>query len=115
LIKPTNQQTTGVNTMAIVQTVYFENFIDEFNRADRNHFSYEGFRALYDYLEQLSEDMGEPVELDVIDLCCTYSEYVNLEAVMEDYDCIKSIDDLEDHTIVIRVDNDSNGLIILNF
>jgi len=101
--------------MAIVQTVYLENFIDEFNRADRNHFSYEGFRALYDYLEQLSEDMGEPVELDVIDLCCTYSEYENLEEVMENYDCIKSMDDLEDHTIVIRVDNDSNGLIILDF
>ena len=104
--------------MAIVKTVYLETFMNEFSGVSaeyRNNFSYEGLKALYNYLEQLSEDMGEPIKLDVIDLCCKYSEYENLQEVMENYDCVESMDDLKDCTTVIHVDNDSNGLIILDF
>jgi hypothetical protein len=58
------------------QTVNFSDFCDAFRSMDRNeNFSYEGKRALFDYLEQYEEDVGEPWELDVIGLCCDWTEY----------------------------------------
>ena len=57
------------------QTVNFNDFRDAFRAFDRmENFSYEGMQALFDYLEQLEEDTGEEIELDVIALCCDYSE-----------------------------------------
>lgn len=40
----------------------------------KENFSYEGLKALFEYLEQYEEDTGEEIELDVIALCCDYSE-----------------------------------------
>lgn len=61
--------------MSIVYNIGFCEFCDAFRDMDRNeNFSYEGKRALFDYLEQYSEDSGEPVDLDVIALCCEYYE-----------------------------------------
>ena len=61
--------------MSIVSNIGFCEFCDAFRDMDRNeNFSYEGKRALFDYLEGLSEDTGQPVELDVIALCCEYYE-----------------------------------------
>lgn len=66
------------------QNVTFEGFVDAFRDMGRNtNFSYNGLRALYDYLEQLGDDIGEEIDLDVIALCCDYSEY---ESAL---DCIK--------------------------
>lgn len=58
--------------MAIIQTIdTASQFRDEFHRCGRgNQFSYEGLGILFDYLD----DMGEDVELDVIGLCCEYAE-----------------------------------------
>lgn len=61
--------------MAIINTVYLHDFrqaFQDFNRTD--NFSYEGLEVLFDYIEGLSEDIGEPIDLDVIALCCEYSE-----------------------------------------
>ena len=50
-------------------------FRDEFTLANRkDQFSYEGLGILFDYLEQVEDDTGEPIELDVIALCCDYTE-----------------------------------------
>jgi len=50
-------------------------FRDAFAQANRqNQFSYEGLEVLFDYLEELSDSIGEPYELDVIALCCDYAE-----------------------------------------
>ena len=62
--------------MAIVQSI---NSVYEFREAFRlagrmNNFSYKGLEVLFDYLDNLSEDIGEPIELDVIALCCDYNE-----------------------------------------
>jgi hypothetical protein len=40
-----------------------------------NNFSFEGAKALQDYLEQLSDDIGENIEFDPIAWCCEFSEY----------------------------------------
>lgn len=50
-----------------------------------HHFSYEGFQALYDYLDQFSEDIGEDVKIDVIALCCDFTEYDSWEELYKNY------------------------------
>ena len=40
----------------------------------KDQFSYEGLKALFDYLEEYEESTGQEIELDVIALCCDYSE-----------------------------------------
>lgn len=54
-------------------------FINQFYVMGRdNQFSPEGRIALFNYLEEIAEDTGEPIELDVIALCCEFTEYVTL-------------------------------------
>jgi phosphoribosylformylglycinamidine (FGAM) synthase-like amidotransferase family enzyme len=61
--------------MAIVKTVDLHDFRQAFRNYNRSdNFSHEGLEVLFDHLEDLSFDLGEPVELDVIALCCGYSE-----------------------------------------
>ena len=56
-------------------SVNFSQFCDAFRKADRNeNFSYDGKRALFDYLDNYEEECGVEVELDVIAFCCEYSE-----------------------------------------
>jgi len=50
----------------------FERAFVDANR--RDNFSYEGLNALFDYLEDYEEQTGEEIELDVVALCCDYSE-----------------------------------------
>ena len=51
------------------------------------------------------------IEFDPIAFRCDYSEYDNLKEVKENYQDIKSLDDLRDHTTVIEIP-DSERLII---
>ena len=72
--------------MAIVMTVDKHDFIDAFRRYNRqDQFSYEGLEVLFDYLDNLSDDIGEPIELDVIALCCEYYES-SIDELIENYD-----------------------------
>ena len=90
------------------QTVYKNDFIRAFEEMDRkSNFTYPGLEALYDYFEALEEDMGEEVELDVIAICCSYTQYESLEEYNQDYRPVDSIEDIEDKTIVIRVGDKS--------
>ena len=64
-------------------TVNFYAFSEAFN-IRKDSFSYDGLKALFEYLESYEEDTGEEMELDVIALCCEYSEYDSaLEAATE--------------------------------
>ena len=49
------------------------------------NFTYKGLRALFEYLEGLSEDISEGIKLDVIALCCDYSEYADLDEYLKNY------------------------------
>ena len=94
-------------------SVNFCDFQDAFSRMNRgNNFTYEGLRALFDYLERYEEECDAEVELDVIALCCEYTEYSNIEEVKENYDGIETLEDLQDHTTVIEFET---GLIIQNY
>ena len=99
----------------MIQNVSWYDFSDRFTQSDtyKNNFSYEGLKALFDYFEQYEEDTGETTEFDMVGICCDYSEFDNLEEIQSQYPDIKSIDDLEDKTSVIKCDN--GHLIIFNF
>jgi len=92
----------------LVKSVSFSDFLQEFERYGReNHFSYEGKKALFEYLDELSEDIGEPIELDVIGICCDFTEYENLEEFNNNYGFdIESLEELEYYTTVIQIDDD---------
>lgn len=96
----------------IYQEINEADFISAFKSIRPNNFSYEGLKALYGYFEELSEDQN--IELDVIAICCDYTEYNSLADFNRDYG--KNFDDIEeifDHTQVIMIDNQS--FIIQNF
>jgi hypothetical protein len=93
--------------------VYFQDFINAFKEAGReNQFSYEGKKALFDYLEEYERECQDRMELDIIAICCDYTEYANLEALQEDYS-VYSMEELEDNTTVINIDE--TAFIVLNY
>jgi hypothetical protein len=50
-------------------------FIDAFKQSSRkDQFSYEALEAIFEYLEDYSNDTGENVELDIVAVCCEWSE-----------------------------------------
>jgi len=56
-------------------TVSNSDFHDAFRSYDRmENFSYEGRNLLFDFLEEMESDKGEEMELDVIAICCEFSE-----------------------------------------
>lgn len=83
-------------------------FIQEFRDIRPDNFSLNGLDALYDYIIEYEEDCGEQMKLDVIALCCEFSQYNTLADYNSDYDTEhESWDDVRDETIVIRVTEDS--------
>jgi len=70
-------------------------FIEAFKDYNReNNFSYEGKKALYNYLIDLEEDTGEEIKLDIISLCCDYEEYKNLEEYLNNYYTTEEINEV---------------------
>ena len=93
----------------MIKTINEYDFIDAFKKMGRtDNFSNSGLIALYEYLEMLGDDLGQPIELDVIALCCEYAEYDNLEEFQADYsEDYQTIGDIESDTTVIMIDDDS--------
>ena len=85
----------------MITTISKTQFRDEFTVYNwQDQFSYEALGALDDYLTDLDEQCDLSIELDVIALCCEYSEYDNY------YDAVMAYSNdrwhkLEDHTTVI--------------
>jgi len=97
----------------IYKTIDIYDFRAAFTDYDRTaHFSYDGLNALFDWLSEMANDCTEPYELDVIALCCEFTEYSDLAEIKQSYDTINNIDDLHDRTIAIEFDG---GIIIQDF
>jgi len=98
-------------------TVTDQDFIQAFHDYGRqDQFTRAGLHALFEYLEQYEEDTGEELELDVIALCCDFSEH-DLEDLEREYGYLLDGDEmpdtiatwasfLQDHTQVIPVDDE---------
>jgi len=68
------------------QTVTKYMFTEAFRQYGRSEqFSYLGLQALFDYLEEMEEGTGEEMELDVIALCCDFSEYATAKEAAEEH------------------------------
>ena len=95
------------------QTVNEFMFMEEFKDMGRmDNFTPEALRSLYSFLESMEEDTGEESELDVIGLCCDFSQEP-VKDVLENYS-LESLDDLQDETIVVDTFEDGTVL-YLNF
>jgi len=105
-------------------TIDFCDFCDAFRKFDRNDtFSYDGKKALFDYLEEVEESTGEEIELDVIALCCDYDENhvddivanyeIDVEGMDEDEKLEAVRDYLQDNTALIG--ETKNGFIYAAF
>jgi hypothetical protein len=101
------------------KTIDLYDFVKAFEEMGRKeHFSEKGLKALFDDFVQYEEDTGDEIELDVIAICCEFTEYSNFEEFKENYSDyverhnIENLEDLENHTYVIRVDD---GFIIQDF
>lgn len=97
--------------------VTLSDFRDAFRAAGRkDQFSYDGLRVIFDYMEDLEDSIGEPIELDVVAICCDYAEMTPeeiIEAYSIPYDAAE--DDLwetvrcflEDRTSIVGETNDT--------
>jgi len=83
----------------MIQTINVSDFRDAFRaHGRREQFSYEGLGALFDYLEDVNPDF----ELDVVALCCDYSEDT-VEQIAENYGLELPADESEeDHQAAVR-------------
>lgn len=56
------------------QTIGKHEFVEAFHRCNRyDQFGYDALESLFDYFEQIEDDTGEEIELDVIAICCEYA------------------------------------------
>ena len=95
----------------MIKQVHKYEFIDTLTRDEYSSFTYNGASALYEYLTELEEDIGQ-IEFDHVAIRCDYSEYKTLDEILNQYDNINTLDDLRDNTTVIEFDE---GFIIQNF
>ena len=89
-----------------------------FKKMDRDYYSYNGYKALYNYLDEFDN-----FDLDVIAICCDFTEYDNFEEFKEEYlnFCMNyDLDEYEEfkeevqnHTTFLELEN--GGFIIQNF
>ena len=69
---------------SIINEYDFTHAFKTSNRGDQ--FSYHGLQALYEWLEEVycTDDYG--VELDVVALCCEWTQYKSIEEYNEAYE-----------------------------
>ena len=101
------------------QEINFYDFEKAFlNKGRESQFTYIAKKELFDWLECLED--GKGVELDIISICCEFTEYESIKDFQEDYGKkYKTIEDIECNTIVIPVitnkDKGIESFIIANF
>ena len=87
----------------MIDTITKYQFSDEMVK---HGFSYDGSKALFNYLEQLEEDCDIKIEFDPIAFRCEYVEYESLEELNEEYNEDYDMQSLSENTQVIDVDGE---------
>lgn len=93
-------------------TVDIYSFRAAFERLRPSNFSYEGLEVLFDYLEEYEESCGQEMELDVIGICCDFSEdtwlniaeyySIDLEGCVDDEERMEKVKEyLEDEGVFV--------------
>ena len=95
--------------------VTFSMFCDQFERMGRkDQFTYKGKKALWAHLEETHYDDSNKWELDVVSLCCDWSEYT-LKEIFKEYHSSKRTHEtpeevlewVKENTIVLETDCDT--------
>jgi hypothetical protein len=73
--------------MAIVQTLTKSDFVQAFKQSSRkDQFSHEALEAIFEYLEEYSEQAdSNNIEFDIVAICCQWVE-MTWEEVVQAYD-----------------------------
>ena len=87
----------------MIKTISENEFIEDLLSDEYASWTYDGARALYEYLTDLEEDTGEQIEFDRVALRCDFSQYDNLEDILNQYNDINTLEDLQDNTTVLKV------------
>lgn len=82
-------------------TITSSQFTDEMRK---HSFSYEGTKALFEYLTQFEEDCDQEIEFDPIAFRCDFNEYENFEELKKDYE-VEDLEELQNNTTVIEIPN----------
>lgn len=70
----------------MIQKINVHDFRNAFHEMNRhNNFSHEGLGIIFDYIEDYEQDTGETQELDVVAICCEWSELSPAE-IVDQYD-----------------------------
>lgn len=109
------------------QTINRYEFVEAFRSMDRyDCFGYTALQALFDYLEDYEDSTGEEMELDVIAICCDWTNYDDAAGAAEemitsferdeeedddDYEA-RALEELQNHTTVIEHDD---GVLVESF
>ena len=68
------------------KTINISDFHHAFETMERQReITYDARVALFSHLEEMEEGTGEEMELDVVALCCEWSEYDSAEEAAEQY------------------------------
>jgi hypothetical protein len=113
-----------------ISNIGFCSFCDGFSETYKNNFSYEGKKALYDYLIEYEDSTNTEIEMDIVAFCCEFNEFENIEEYMGEYDYTTKIkkedyqndedfkkavfEYIEEKTTLIKIPN-SDGFIIQTY
>ncbi len=92
------------------QTVTLHDFRSAFQKIRPDNFSYSGLEVLFDYLEECEQDTGEDYELDVVALCCDFSE-IEVSDLPNLFDVVLPKYEEEQYSFVYDFLNDEGVLI----
>ena len=94
-------------------TVNSYDFDRAFTECRPSSFSHAGRKALFEYLEQTEEDIGEEFELDVIAICCDFTEYEDIAEFNKNYNTeYENMREIDETTVI---DIDGESFIIQNY
>lgn len=108
------------------QTINLYDFREAFASMNRkDQFSYEALELIYDYLTELEDSIGEELELDVIAICCDYTEDsyesiaklygIELDSEDDEEDQLQQVKDfIETESILVGV-TDSGSIVYQQF
>lgn len=87
------------------QSISSYDVIEQARTMDRlNQFKYDGWHALFDYLEQMEDDTGESIELDILALCCDFQRFEDIDDYNSQYsddDPIESPEEIDEFACMI--------------
>jgi len=94
----------------MINTISTSQAVTELLKDEYAQWSHEAATALVDWMEELEESTGEPIEFDPVGLRCEFSEYTATD-LMEVYGM--TLEEIRDNTIVIEFGSVANQMFVV--